>query len=339
MIARVRLQHFRKHEDFETTFQPGTTIITGPNGSGKTSLIEAIHIAIQGKSWRSDFTEMIKNDQDTDWWRLDIDFIDGEKRTAKFIDGKKTFIINDKEYSRLPARLKKPVILFEPSDLQLLYGSPNRRRTFFDRFIAQVDPTHAVTLRRFERVLSQRNNLLKNGASRNNLFVWDIQFADLAEKIISARTTWIKRIGARVTEQYQAIANTHDEISLGYSASHKTRAAILAQLDEEYALGLPFTRSGPQTHDVKIKINNHDAKTTASRGENRTIIFAMLYSMIELANEELDSNIYLLFDDIDSELDSTHQKNLYLNNIFNNNYLFATTIATKHRAANRLRFD
>jgi recombinational DNA repair ATPase RecF len=121
--------------------------------------------------------------------------------------------------------------------------------------------------------------------------------------------------------------------------SHKTRAAILAQLDEEYALGLPFTRSGPQTHDVKIKINNHDAKTTASRGENRTIIFAMLYSMIELANEELDSNIYLLFDDIDSELDSTHQKNLYLNNIFNNNYLFATTIATKHRAANRLRFD
>ena len=76
MIARVRLQHFRKHEDFETTFQPGTTIITGPNGSGKTSLIEAIHIAIQGKSWRSDFTEMIKNDQDSDWWRLDIDFSD-----------------------------------------------------------------------------------------------------------------------------------------------------------------------------------------------------------------------------------------------------------------------
>lgn len=92
MIARVRLQHFRKHEDFETTFQPGTTIITGPNGSGKTSLIEAIHIAIQGKSWRSDFTEMIKNDQDTDWWRLDIDFIDGEKRTVKFIDGKKTLL-------------------------------------------------------------------------------------------------------------------------------------------------------------------------------------------------------------------------------------------------------
>lgn len=339
MISRVRLQNFRKHQDFQATFQPGTTIITGPNGSGKTSLIEAIHIAIQGKSWRSDFTEMIKNDQDSDWWRLDIDFSDGEKRTVKFIDNKKSFIINDQSYTRLPARLKKPVILFEPSDLQLLYGSPNRRRTFFDRFIAQVDPTHAVTLRRFERVLSQRNNLLKQGTSRSNLFVWDIQFADLAEKIITARTAWIKKIGARVTEHYQAIASTNDEISLGYSTSHKTRQAVLSQLDEEYALNLPFTRSGPQTHDVKIKINNHDAKTTASRGENRTIIFAILYSMVELANRELGSNVYLLFDDIDSELDSTHRKNLYLNTIFNDNYLFATTIATKHNATNRLRFD
>lgn len=339
MISRVRLQNFRKHEDLNVIFQPGTTIITGPNGSGKTSLIEAIHIAIQGKSWRSDFAEMIKNDRDADWWRLDIDFSDGEKRTVKFIDNKKSFIINDQSYTRLPARLKKPVILFEPGDLQLLYGSPNRRRTFFDRFITQVDPSHAANLRRFERVLSQRNNLLKNGTSRNNLFVWDIQFADLAEKIIEARIDWLKKIGSAVTEHYQSIARTNDEISLNYSASHKTRQQILSQLDEEYASGLPFTRSGPQTHDVKIKINHHDAKTTASRGENRTIIFAILYSMVELANKDLGSNIYLLFDDIDSELDSTHQKNLYLNNIFNDNYLFATTIATKHRAVNHLHFD
>lgn len=339
MISRVRLQNFRKHEDLNVIFQPGTTIITGPNGSGKTSLIEAIHIAIQGKSWRSDFAEMIKNDRDTDWWRLDIDFSDGEKRTVKFIDNKKSFIINDQSYTRLPARLKKPVILFEPGDLQLLYGSPNRRRTFFDRFITQVNPSHAANLRRFERVLSQRNNLLKNGTSRNNLFVWDIQFADLAEKIIEARIDWLKKIGSAVTEHYQSIARTNDEISLSYSTSHKTRQQILSQLDEEYASGLPFTRSGPQTHDVKIKINHHDAKTTASRGENRTIIFAILYSMVELANKDLGSNIYLLFDDIDSELDSTHQKNLYLNNIFNDNYLFATTIATKHRAVNHLHFD
>lgn len=339
MISRVRLQNFRKHEDLNVTFQPGTTIITGSNGSGKTSLIEAIHIALQGKSWRSDFTEMIKNDQNVDWWRLDVEFQDGEKRTVKFIDSKKSFVINDQSYARLPTRLKKPVILFEPSDLQLLYGSPNRRRTFFDRFITQVEPTHATNLRRFERVLSQRNNLLKNGAARDDLFVWDLQFADLAEKLIAARQNWLKQIAARVTDHYQSIADQPDQITLSYSPSHKTRQHILAQLDEEYAMRLPFTRSGPQTHDIGIKINHHDAKTTASRGENRTIIFAILYSMVELANQELGANLYLLFDDIDSELDSVHQKNLYLNTIFKDNYLFATTIATKHRAANRLHFD
>lgn len=339
MISSVRLQNFRKHQDFQATFQPGTTIITGPNGSGKTSVIEAIHIALQGKSWRSDFDEITQNSGDDDWWRLDIELADGEKRTVKFLDHKKSFIINDQTYTRLPTRLKQPAILFEPGDLQLLYGSPSRRRTFFDRFITQVEPTHATNLRRFERVLSQRNNLLKNGAARDSLFVWDIQFADLAEKVIAARQNWIKQIAARVTDHYQSIAKQPDQITLSYSPSHKTRQAILAQLDEEYAMRLPFTRSGPQTHDIGIKINQHDAKTTASRGENRTIIFAILYSMVELANQELGKGIYLLFDDIDSELDSTHQKNLYLNKVFNDNYLFATTIVTKHPATNRLRFD
>lgn len=337
MITRLKVQNFRTHKNLEFSFQPGLTIITGPNGSGKTSLVEAIYIVLQGKSWRSNFAEIIKSDSTDDWWRIDVDFINGEKRVVKFVGGKKIFEIDGQDYARLPTRLKKPIVLFEPGDLQILYGSPSRRRDFFDRFICQVEPTHETNLRRFERVLAQRNNLLKSGAARENLFIWDIQFADLAEKIVSARLLWLEKIDQQINKHYQKIAENQDEISLRYGAATKTRNQILAQLDEDFSRGLNFTKTGPQTHDVLVKLNNHDAKTTASRGENRTILFAILYAMIDLINQESGAESFVIFDDVDGELDDKRRKNLYENEVFQRNFVFATTIESKHQPKNHLR--
>jgi len=328
MIKSLSVQNFRKHADFAMNFKEGATIITGANGSGKTSLIEAIYIALQGKSWRSNFTEILRDDgkEPADWWRIDLEFARGEKRTIKFSNNIKTFEVNGQKTARLPTKFKKPVILFEPNDLQLLYGSPARRRDFFDRFIVQIEPSHAVNLRKFERILRQRNNLLKHGTTADELFVWDLQFADLAEKIISARERWISEIDKSLTKKYQEIANNRDEINIKYLAPHKSHQKILAQLAQDFAENWPFTRSGPQTHDIKFTINGHIAKLSASRGENRTIIFAILMAMTEILSQTLDQKIYLLFDDIDSELDAARRGELYKSKTFADNYLFATTI-------------
>jgi len=328
MLSKIRVQNFRKHADLTLDFKAGATVITGQNGSGKSSLLEAVYVALQGKSWRSNFSEILRDDgqKNADWWRIDLEFSDNEKRTVKFINSVKSFEIDGKTSARLPVKSKKPVILFEPNDLQLLYGSPNRRRDFIDRFIAQIEPIHASNLRKFERVLRQRNNLLKQGATLNELFVWDLQFADLSEKIIIMRDKWIKEIDKNLTDEYRKIATSDDLINVKYIASQKSRQQILDQLNSDFSNSWLYTKTGPQSHDVKFKINNHDAKLAASRGENRTIIFACLATMVRIMNQTLGDKVYLLFDDIDSELDDGRREALYRNDIFNNNYLLATTI-------------
>jgi DNA replication and repair protein RecF len=330
------VQNFRKHEDFAVEFKPGATVVTGANGSGKTSLLEAIYIALQGKSWRSVFSEILRDDgrKLADWWRVDVEFADGKKRTVKFSEDTKIFEVNNQTFAQLPAKFRKPIILFEPNDLQLLYGSPSRRRDFFDRFITQIEPLHGANLKKFERILRQRNNLLKRGTTIDGLFVWDLQFADLSEKITMMREHWTREINRNLSEKYREIATTDDEINVKYLAPHKSRQQTLDQLKRDFIDNWPYTKIGPQTHDIKFKINGHDAKLSASRGENRTIIFAALTTMTEALNRVLGEKVHLLFDDIDSELDSNRRDRLYKSEIFTNNYLFATTIKTTGDIAN-----
>ncbi|MDR0957219.1 MAG: DNA replication and repair protein RecF [Candidatus Nomurabacteria bacterium] len=333
MIKKLRIQNFRKHSDFVLDFSDDFAVITGENGSGKTSIIEAIYIALNGKSWRSNFQEILRDDKSgeiANWWRIDVEFNSEEKRTVKFQNEQKSFEIDEKSFSRLPAKNKKPVILFEPNDLQLLYGSPTRRRDFFDRFIAQIEPTHQTNLNKFSRILKQRNSLLKRGTSTDELFVWDLQFADLAEKIIIAREKWIAKIGEKITEEYNKIAHQADQIAIKYSAPQKSKQQVLHQLNSDFQSGWPTTKIGPQTHDIKFTINRHDAKLTASRGENRTIIFAILATMTELLNMEFNEKVYLIFDDLDSELDLNRKDSLYNLPIFRKNHLFATTIKSSN---------
>lgn len=342
MISRLRVQNFRKHIDKEIVFNGAATVITGPNGSGKTSLIEALYIALQGKSWRSNLEEALSYDQQGSegaWWRVDVEFTDGEKRTVKYQSGEKSFEVNGVVTKRLPLKSKKPVVLFEPNDLQLLYGSPARRREFFDRFIVQMNPSYATLLRKFERVLRQRNNLLRRGTTTDELFVWDVQFAELAEKIVTARAEWIDTLNKTLGRHYQGIAGNFDEVSIKYSAPQKTSQQILNQLNADFTAGWPFTKAGPQSHDIKFKINNREAKPTASRGENRTILFAILGAMTEVLNEQLGQKVYLIFDDVDSELDATRKGGLYHSETFKDNYLYATTIKGSDRSISYLRLD
>jgi len=339
MITGLRVQNFRSHQDFAIDFREGVTIITGPNGSGKTSLIEAMYLALSGKSWRSNFAEINRenNSQIADWWRVDVAFANNEKRTVKFANGQKSFQIDSKTFARLPAKLKKPIVLFEPNDLQLLYGSPARRRTFFDRFASELDPEYQTNLNKFERVLRQRNNLLKSGfATPENLFVWDLQFADLSEKISRTRQQITKQINENLTEKYREIAGKSDEIDLKFMPGGPARSSeILAELKSGFTNGF-VASSGAQKDDVKFLLNKKLAKSSASRGENRTLIFAILARQIEILRDRF-SEVYVLLDDIDSELDDVHKNNLYKISALANNNLFATTLKFRGKCANHIK--
>lgn len=316
MITSLRVQNVRTHHDYELTLLPHTTVITGPNGSGKTSLIEAIYIALRGTSFKGSDNDVLR--RDAAWYRIDVS--DEETtRTVKFepnrSTGKKQFIIDGKTQYRLLPKHKKPVVLFEPNDLRLLHGSPSRRREYFDTFIAQLDPLYGTALRRYERALKQRNNLLKRpNISPDELFVWDMALSEHGAYIIKKRQEAVRRIDDRLLPVYYTIAGTNDQVSLDYPydlTQQKLLADLHTSAQRDAILG--FTSVGPHRHDMIFRFGDSPALAVASRGEVRSILLALKFIEVEIMQTLLDLKPIILLDDVFSELDATRQAHLVQN--------------------------
>jgi len=314
-IKNLQVQHLRSHDAFMIEFSPEVTIITGANGSGKTSLLEAIYISLQGTSFKGSDNDVLK--KDAPWWRIDISFDDTDNRVVKFdpekATSRKQFIIDSKTTARIPAKLKYPVVLFEPEDLRLLHGSPARRRQFIDRFISQLNPLYGPTLRKYERSLKQRNNLLKNELiSNDELFAWNISLAEHGAFVIEQRIAFIEQINQNLGALYQEIAGTHDEVSIHYSHTfvgdikQKLLNELHGHLERDRYLG--NTSVGPHRHDVIFQINNSPALSVASRGEVRTIVLALKFLEVEIIEQLIDKQPIILLDDVFSELDASRQQ-------------------------------
>lgn len=316
-ITSVRVQHVRTHLDYTLAVSPSTTLITGPNGSGKTSLIEAVYIALQGVSFKGLDTEIIT--RQAEWYRIDIIFDDKSTRTVKYYPdrpyGRKQFIIHQKTHYRLAAADKHPVVLFEPDDLRLLNGSPARRRQFINQFISQIDPRYAVALRRYERALKQRNTLLKNGATHHDeLFAWNVSLSEYGAYIISQRMNFITALNRRIESVYQSIATTNDSLELAYSTPYPERSQqkLLDELHhtihKDSRLG--YTSVGPHRHDILFHFNGDLALSVASRGEIRSIVLALKFIEVDIVKEYTKKEPIVLLDDVFSELDTSRQKML-----------------------------
>jgi DNA replication and repair protein RecF len=301
---KLRLQGFRKHVDFAVDFKNGINLITGLNGTGKTSLIEAIFIALQGKSWRSNFSNITHDG--ADWWRVDLE-IKNEKRVVKFHNQQKTFIVDSKDFKTLPTKNKKQIILFEPENTRILYSSPQKRREFIDYFIAQTNPGYAEVLRKYNRILLQRNRLLKNeDLNQGDLSVWDEQLADLAEQIIRLRQAWVKEVNRCLSQEYQKVAKTNEEIKIVYR-NHDTREKVLRDLRGNYQKEriLGFTTTGPHKDDIYFFINGKTASGHVSRGEGKLIILTIFIILIKKYQVE-----YVVFDDLFNEIDLQRVKRI-----------------------------
>lgn len=314
VIKSLAVENFRSHRQFSRRLSPKVTVITGPNGSGKTSIIEAIMVALDGRSFKSGDQELLR--RDADWWRVDIE-LDDQKRTVKYQPSaikKKQFVIDDKVSLRIPAASRYPIVLFEPDDLRLLHGSPARRRAFIDHFAAQLMPEYGKVVRRYERILSQRNKLLKNGTSKDVLFAWNVNLAQYGARIIDVRVRLIERLNAGLGTTYRTIAQTRDMVSLHYShtAIDQTEQKLLAELEahSETDQLLGYTSVGPHRHDVSFSFNDAPAIGSASRGEVRTIILALKFLEVDIVQEVTDQPPIILLDDVLSELDDKRQSHL-----------------------------
>ena len=324
IIKSVSLSDFRNYSNMEMEFDPGTNILFGDNAQGKTNILESLYISGTTKSHKgSRDKDMIRFDKEEAHIRTVVEKkgieyqidLHLKKNRSKGIAVNKVPI---KKASELFGILN--IVFFSPEDLNIIKNGPSERRRFLDFELCQLDKIYLYDLTKYNKVLLQRNKLLKEIAFRpdlkSTLPVWDEQLVTYGKKIISRRQKFV--------ELNEIINNIHLEISGGkenlvLSYVPDTTADELGEkLDQVRAkdMKLCTTCAGPHRDDLSFVINGADIRKFGSQGQQRTSALSLKLSEIELVKMVIHDTPVLLLDDVLSELDSSRQ-NYLLNSIHN----------------------
>lgn len=317
IIKSIKLINFRNHTHYELECTPKTSLILGENGCGKTSVLEAIYILTRGKSFRATDPEIIK--RGADFYRIELEYTNGEIIVAIYDGINKKFSAQGKNSSRLPKKAKYPVILFLPSDLNLISHAPGRRRDYFDLIFSELSNEYASDLSKYKKALKQRNEILKNeNLTRAMLFSWDILLARLGIKINQTRRNFVNEINSRLNNTYHSIAENDDLVEIKYQSKVSesiTESEYLADFEKDFNKEscLGHTIFGIHHDDYIFEFNHKPADGSASRGETRSIILALKFIEAKLIEEILNQKPLILLDDVFSELDESRRECLVQN--------------------------
>jgi DNA replication and repair protein RecF len=341
-VTRLLLEDFRSYRSAELLPDAGLTIVAGANGAGKTNLLEAIHVAVAGRSHRAATdAELVHHGRpfarvrldlagpvDADGARLEL-VLPGDDAPAEV---RKRLLLNG--LPRRPASVHETVrsVLFRPEEMLLLVGSPGERRRFLDGILAQRDRRAARDLADLARVLAQRNALLRairrEEADAEGLAFWDEQLAQVGARVMVARLALVGELAAALPGLHAAVAPPDESgtaLRLEYVDSLKQawperRAAAAGEappaaeeLVEAFRRRIDDARQkemwngvtliGPQRDDLRVELGGRDVAAHASRGQQRTIILALKLAERDLLGAGDAPTPVVLLDDVFSELD------------------------------------
>lgn len=313
MIKEIYLQNFRSYKKQKFEFGSGTVVVVGPNGSGKTNLMEAMYMLATGKSFRAELEEevigygeevgRVEAEVGVD---LEVVLTRGEVGGVKV--GRKKFMVNG-----VPKRMMDFVgvfraVLFGPWDLDLITDSPGLRRRFLDSVLVQVDREYRRALLSYEKGLRQRNRLLERireaGIPRSQLIFWD--------KLLIKNGDYISRKREEILgflNLYQPLSGSSVTFSSEYLKSAISESRLAQYAKEEVAAGV--TLVGPHRDDVEFYFGRGEARRDlskfGSRGEQRLAVFWLKLGELEYI-AQMGERPVLLLDDIFSELDHAHRE-------------------------------
>ena len=339
LLSRLALEDFRSYLAAELRPEPGLTVVAGPNGSGKTNLLEAIFVTITGRSHRAALEqELVRHGAPFARVRLELDGGSAGGATLELVlpgveappGLRKRLTVNG-----VPRRVPSVgevarAVLFRPEEMLLLVGAPSERRRFLDGILAQRDRATARDLADLGRVVMQRNALLRairaEEAGLEALAFWDEQLALLGGRVMAARLAVVAELGERIGPLHRAVAPEADGadelVRLAYADSLKEawsgrvdpaeRVPEAAELTAAYRTRLEDVRQkeawngvslvGPQRDDLRVELGGRDVAGHASRGQQRTIILALKLAETDLLALDGPRPLVLL-DDVFSELD------------------------------------
>ena len=319
IIKKLNLKNFRNYESLNVTFEPNINFILGKNAAGKTNIVEAIHYMSLTRSFRSDDdNDLIKTN--CSFASIEGEFLIGdESKKIKIVispKGKK-ITCNGYEIKKLSELAKLiNVIVFKPSDVLMFDDSPSVRRRFLDISISKMDHSYLKSMNDFDRILKERNELLKrDNVDEVLLDVITKQLIDVQKQIVLKRNAFIEQLNLFINKIIVAIKGENQHVRVNYYPYVK--------IDENYAnnslnlykealegdLKRKSTSIGVHRENFTVYLNGKDISTYGSQGEKRLVVLCLILTPYFLI-EEKEKRPIVILDDVLSELDKTHKTKL-----------------------------
>ena len=319
VIKSLKLKNYRNYELLNLTFDPKTNILYGDNAQGKTNILEALYLSGTTKSHRG------TKDRDLIQFGREESHLETvvEKNGVLFqIDmhlkknSPKGIAIN-----KIPIRRAGELfgfvhfVFFSPHDLNIIKEGPAGRRRFIDLELSQLDKVYLSNLSNYNRIINQRNSLLKEIVYQKDLIdtldIWDMQLAEYGTKIIERRKKFIDEVNRIIGGIHEKLTGGRENIELSYeSSAGELSMEEMLRKNRERDIRFKSTSAGPHRDDLCFRVGDLDIRKFGSQGQQRTAALSLKLSEIELVKMLIHDTPILLLDDVLSELDKNRQNYL-----------------------------
>ena len=317
ILEKIIISDFRNIRLQELEFSPNINCISGNNGEGKTNLLDAIYYLSMTKSAFSS-SDRFTFRHGTDEFSVSGTYRMENGLSSRFslrltAKGEKKVRRDDKPYNKVSEHVGVlPVVMVSPADISMISESGDERRRFVNAVLSQMDREYMTALQQYNRLLLQRNRMLKEQNPEKALLeVFDIRMAALAEPVYQARKRFVEELKPLVSEYYRAVSGGTEEIGIEYESDlDKASLDMLLESSFEKDRIFRYTTVGVQRDDFIFTMNGHPIRRCGSQGQQKSFLVSLKFAQYEIMKRNYGFAPILLLDDVFDKLDMTRISNL-----------------------------
>lgn len=300
---------FRNLRTHRLEFPAGVTALVGRNGAGKSNLLAAAYLGCNANVAAGTLADLVAHGQDEAYVAAEVEHVDGVSTVAVGLGaGRKSVKLDGQPARSFDVAKLVAAVLVTPEDTELVHGPPSARRAYLDAVLAKLSTRYALVAREYQRVVEQRNALLRSDQHDPTLAAWTERFVELGSEVDSLRRRLVDRICPLASEIYREVAGAGRPLEMRLVRNWDGSSladAVAASRFEEAARGT--TVVGPHRDELALELGGKSLRTFGSRGEARTAALAMRVSEYRLLGERHGEAPVLLIDDFTAELDASRR--------------------------------
>ena len=320
ILKSITLTNYKSFSSKTIKLDNNINCFIGPNGVGKSNILDAIYHLSFGKSYFNPISSQnIKHGED--FFAIKGSYLKNEKEETIIINfkknDKKVIKRNNKKYEKYSDHIGLlPLVIISPSDRNLIAEGSEIRRRFLDSVISQSDKSYLDNIINYNKVLSQRNSLLKlfyknKNIDINTIEVYDSQLEVIGESIFEKRKLFLKDFVPVFKDKYKSISNDNEEVDITYRTDLESeKLSILLKNSLEKDMFLQYTSKGIHKDDLIFNINNYSVKKFGSQGQQKSLLIALKLAQFDFLKNQTNNNPILLLDDIFDKLDKNRVKQI-----------------------------